>query len=116
MRYDYGRYTPAPPGAEALALRDRLAEEMAASPPGSAERRVARSTLVGHILSEGLPLESFSTSSGRRFAVHLSPPKPLPADVRRWLAGRDYVRTVRALHNEGREVPFPIRLTVSEKK
>jgi len=113
---NYGRYTPAPPTDEALALRDQLAEEMAAAPAGSAERRAARSALVDHILGEGLPLEAFSTPSGRRFAVHLSRPKPMPAEVRTWLAGRDYVRTVRALLAEGREVPFPVRLTVSEKK
>lgn len=113
---DYGRFDPGAPTVEALSIRDRLAEEMADAPPGSAARRSARSALVDHMLTEGLRLESFSTRGERRFAVHLSRPKPMPPEVRSWLAGRDYVRTVRALLEAGREVPFAVRLTVSEKK
>lgn len=109
---DYGRYAPGPPTAKALAERDRLAEEMAAAPEGSAKRRAARSALVDLILAGDLPPESFSTSSGRRFAVHFQKPRVLTPEVKRWLAGRDFGNAMR----EDGGGPFPIRLTVSEKK
>jgi len=113
---DYGRYAPGPPTAKSIAIRDRLAEEMAAAPEDSPARKSARKSLVGHLLTVGLPLETFSTPSGRRFAVHVQRPKVLTPDIKLWLAGRDFGNAVRATLGEGREVPFPIRLTVSEKK
>jgi hypothetical protein len=116
MKHDYGPYTPSPPTAKALATRDRLAEEMAAAPEGSEAQRAARKSLVGHILTEGLPLETFSTPSGRRFAVHVQRPKQLTQEMKHWLAGRDFGSAVRATLGEGRAVPFPFKFTVSEKK
>jgi len=120
MRHDYGRYTPVPPSAEALVIRDQLAEKMADAPPGSARRRGARSSLVGHMLTEGLPLEDFSTPCGRTFRVRLSHPDELPDDVRRWLAGRDYVKVVKGLLRNGAAIPQHVAehldWVVSEKK
>lgn len=120
---DYGQgFAPGPPTPKALATRDGLAEEMAAAPPGSERRRVASSSLVGHILTEGLPLEEFSTPSGRTFVVRISRPDPeqFTAEVRRWLGGRDFVRVVKGLLRDGAAIPEHVAehldWVVSEKK
>ena len=119
---DYGRFAPGPPTAKALATRDGLAEEMAAAPEGSPRRRAARESLVGHILTEGLPLEEFSTPSGRTFVVRISRPDPdqFTAETTRWLAGRDYVKVVKGLLRDGAGIPQHVAehldWVVSEKK
>lgn len=101
------------------AVRNQLAEELAAAPPGSRERRAACGAIVDHILTEGPYEEEFSTPSGRTFAVHLSRPKSIPADVRAWLAGRDFVKVVKGLLRRGSPIPAEVidlvRLTVAEK-
>ena len=91
---DYGRYTSEPPTTNALAIRDSLAEEMAAASKGSPERHRAEERLVGHMLTDGLPLEDFSTRSGRTFVVRVavSPPRPKPGrekEAHQWLARQE---------------------------
>lgn len=118
---DYGRFAPGPPTATALATRDGLAEEMAAA-TSEAKRRAVRELLVGHILTEGLPLEEFSTPSGRMFVVRISRPDPgqFTAETTRWLAGRDYVKVVKGLLRDGQGIPQHVAehldWVVSEKK
>ena len=43
--YDYSDYKPSPPTAKALAIRDRLADEMSAAPQESKARQVAEATM-----------------------------------------------------------------------
>jgi hypothetical protein len=120
MKHDYGPYTPAPPSAEAIARRDRLAEEFAAAAPGSPARKDASRSLVDHWLTVGGRWEEFSTPSGRTFAIRLSRPNVLPDDVRRWLAGRDFVKAVKELLYAGTSLPQHVldhvHYVVSEKK
>jgi hypothetical protein len=118
---DYGRYAPGPPTAKAIATRDGLAEEMA-SATSETKRRAVRELLVGHILTEGLPLEEFSTPSGRTFVVRISRPdtEQFTAETTRWLAGRDYVKVVKGLLRDGAGIPPHVAdhldWVVSEKK
>ena len=86
---DYGEFTPEPPSAEAFAIRDKLAEELAAA-DAPARRDAAEKRLVGHMLTVGLPLEDFSTSRGQAFVVNVSVSKPRAKpgrerDARKWL-------------------------------
>jgi hypothetical protein len=90
---DYGRFTPGPPTTEALALRDQIADEMAAA-TGRRERASAEAQLTMHMLSEGLPLEDFSTPSGTTVTVRVVVSRPKPRrgrerDAKRWLSGRN---------------------------
>lgn len=92
MTHDYGPYKPAPPTAKVLAIRDRLADELAQSATDDA-RAAAERSLVDHMIDERLPLEDFSTRSGRAFEVKVSVsvPKPLQGrerDAQRWLAAQ----------------------------
>ena len=92
MTHDYGPYTPAPPTADAIATRDRLADELAKADTTGA-RVAAEKALVSHMLEQGLPLEDFSTPSGRAFVVtvSVSPPRPKPGkdrEARRWLSAQ----------------------------
>ena len=95
MTYEYGEHAPGPPSPEAIGMRDRLAEEMAAAPPGSSERWQARKLLVDHLReTEGMPLEDFSTRGGSAFVVRVSVSKPKPKpgrerDAKAWMARQE---------------------------
>lgn len=118
---DYGHFAPGPPTAEALAFRDQLAEALAAA-TGRRERARAEAQLTTHMLSEGLPLEDFSTPSGTEVTVRVTVSRPKPRagrerDARRWLDGRsdrslahDLARRGAALPDELFE-PLSIRVT-----
>lgn len=89
---DYSKQPRQEPTRESIAIRDQLAEALAAADsPGASSH--AEEQLVLHMLGDGHPLEDFSTPSGRAFKVHVSspPPKPKPGRevaARRWLAAQ----------------------------
>ncbi|MBI1382628.1 MAG: hypothetical protein GC161_16245 [Planctomycetaceae bacterium] len=106
---DYGRFAPGPPTAEALALRDQLADEMAAA-TDRRERARAEAQLTAHMLSEGLPLEDFSTPGGTAVEVHVKVSRPKPKagcerDARRWLNGRNDRSLAHELVKRGGALP-----------
>ncbi len=106
---DYGRYAPGPPTAEALATRDQLAEEMARAATKN-QRDAAHRQLTLHMLSEGLPLEDFSTPSGRKVSVQLAVSRPKPRvgrerEARQWLNGRSDRSLAHELARNGGSLP-----------
>ena len=105
----YGRYTPAPPGAEALAIRDQLAEALAGA-TGRRERAAAEAQLTAHLLAEGLPLEDFSTPGGRAVSVRVAVSRPKPRagreqEARSWLNGRSDRSVAHELVRSGGALP-----------
>ncbi len=109
MKYEYGEQPP--PSAEAIAERDRLAEEMARTEAGSRERRLAEVRLVDHIREVwGMPLERFSTSSGLVFEVNDSISDVVmragrEREARAWLKGRNAQSVARKIVHKGGNLP-----------
>jgi hypothetical protein len=110
MTYDYGEHAPGPPSAEAIAIRDRLAKELASALPGSPPWEQAEERLVLHMLTEELPLEHFSTSSGQAFEIVVQVTKVvikpgLEKEARAWLDGRNAKSVARKIVLKGGSLP-----------
>jgi hypothetical protein len=109
MKYDYGEQPP--PSAEAIAERDRLAEELVAAAPKSQAQRLARNRLVDHLRETwSLPLEHFSTPNGHVIEVMVSITSVVmkpgrEKEARAWLNGRNAESVARKIVLKGGSLP-----------